>query len=281
MISVSLAQIKTSLGNIKENAYKHFELIEKAIEDKYDLIVFPELSLTGYNLRDLVYNVSLNQESDIIKKIKDYSKYISIVTGFVYEDKRHLFYNASGYFEGGEILHIHKKVFLPNYTMFEESRYFAKGDSFTAFDTKYFRCGILICEDALHISSILSLTRQDVDTVIVVSNSPARGIFEDSFYPEELWYNTLKFAATNLTVNVIFVNRVGVEEGITFWGGSTVFSPFGKSILKLPLLKEEVKGVKIDLKELRRSRIHSPFLKGEDFAMIKKLVRNCGDADEY
>ncbi|MCB4203462.1 hydrolase [Deferribacterales bacterium Es71-Z0220] len=281
MINISLAQIKPSLGNIAKNAEIHFKHIEDAIKKNQDLIAFPELSLSGYNLRDLVYDVALNEESNIIQRLKEYSKEISIVAGFVYEDNRHLFYNSCGYFESGKIVHLHKKVFLPNYTMFEESRYFAAGNNFKAFDTKYFKCGMLICEDALHLSSILTLSRQNVDTIFVVSNSPARGIFEDSFYPKELWYNTLKYIATNLTVNVVFVNRVGVEEGVTFWGGSTAFSPFGKSIIELKLFDEQVKDITFDRKEIRRARIHSPFFRDEDFKMVKKFVEDFGDSNEH
>lgn len=276
MINISIAQIRPILGDINKNAEIHFELIENAIKEKKDLIIFPELSLTGYNLRDLVYDVAVREDSEIITKLKEYSKDISIIVGFVYEDKQHLFYNASGYFESGDLLHLHKKVFLPNYTMFEESRYFAKGDRFESFDTKFFKSGILICEDALHLSSILALSKQQVEAIYIVSNSPARGLFEDSFYSKELWYNTLRFIASNLTVNVIFANRVGVEEGITFWGGSSAFSPNGKSLLEMELFEEKVGCIEIDKKEIRRARINSPFFRDEDFNILKKLMDSWG-----
>ncbi|UOD35173.1 hydrolase [Deferribacteraceae bacterium V6Fe1] len=281
MINISIAQIRPFLGNLNKNTEMHFELIENAIKEKKDLIVFPELSLTGYNLKDLVYDVSLTEDSEIISKLKEYSKYISIIAGFVYEDKQHLFYNASGYFETGNLLHLHKKVFLPNYTMFEESRYFAKGDRFETFNTKFCKSGILICEDALHISSVLTLSKQNVETIYVVSNSPARGLFEDSFYPKELWYNTLKYIATNLTVNVVFANRVGVEEGITFWGGSAAFSPNGKSLLESELFEQKIEDIRIDKKELRRARISSPFFRDEDFKILKRFLDSCGENYEY
>lgn len=281
MIDISIAQIKPFLGDINKNAEIHFKLIENAIKGEKDLIVFPELSLTGYNLKDLVYDVSITDDSEIIMKFKEYSKDISIIAGFVYEDKRHLFYNASGYFEDGNLLHMHKKVFLPNYTMFEESRYFAKGDRFESFNTKFCKSGILICEDALHISSVLALSKQHVENIYVVSNSPSRGLFEDSFYSKELWYNTLKFIATNFTVNVIFANRVGVEEGITFWGGSAAFGPSGKSLHESKLFDQTVEDIRIDNKEIRRARINSPFFRDEDFKILKKFFDSCGEDYEY
>lgn len=280
MIDITLAQIKPVLGDIIKNAEKHFRLIEEAIDKKSDIIVFPELSLTGYNLRDLIFDSSLTFNNNFFKKFMEYSKEISIIVGFVYEDERHMFYNAAVYFENGDLTHLHKKVFLPNYTMFEESRYFTKGSSVGSFNTKFFRAAILICEDALHISSLFSLSRQSVDTVFIISNSPARGIFKDSFYSQTLWDNTLKFIATNLSVNVVFVNRVGVEEGVTFWGGSKVFTASGKKIAELELFSEEVKNVKLSKNDLRAARILSPFSKDEDLNIIRDVMRKCGDVYE-
>jgi predicted amidohydrolase len=280
MIDITLAQIKPVLGDIIKNAEKHFRLIEEAIDKKSDIIVFPELSLTGYNLRDLIFDSSLTFNNNFFKKFMEYSKEISIIVGFVYEDERHMFYNAAVYFENGDLTHLHKKVFLPNYTMFEESRYFTKGSSVGSFNTKFFRAAILICEDALHISSLFSLSRQSVDTVFIISNSPARGIFKDSFYSQTLWDNTLKFIATNLSVNVVFVNRVGVEEGVTFWGGSKVFTASGKKIAELELFSEEIKNVKLSKNDLRAARILSPFSKDEDLNIIRDVMRKCGDVYE-
>lgn len=277
MIDITLAQIKPVLGDINKNTKIHFRLIEEAIDKKSDIIIFPELSLTGYSLRDLIFDVSLNTKSKIFEKFKEYSKNISVIVGFVYEDERHMFYNASGYFEDGNLVYLHKKVFLPNYTMFEESRYFSKGNRIESFNTKFFKAAILICEDALHISTLFSLSRQNIDTVFIVSNSPARGIFKDSFYSQTLWDNTIKFIATNLSVNVIFVNRVGVEEGVTFWGGSKVVSANGKKGLELDLFAEMVKNVKLSKNDLRAARIFSPFSKDEDLNIVRAVMKNCGD----
>lgn len=269
---IFISQMSPVLGDVEKNLQKHLNHIDKAVKDGCGLIIFPELSLTGYCLRDLVFDVSLRDGSYVLEKLREYSKKISIIAGYVYEDERNMFYNVAGYFENGELVHTHRKVFLPNYTMFEESRYFAEGSNFKSFNTKFGRAGILICEDALHISSIFILGRQHIDTLYVVSNSPARGIFEDSFYPMEFWYNTLKYIATNFTIHVVFVNRSGVEEGVTFWGGSGYFAPNGKMLFNLPVIKEAGSSVVLNSGILRRSRIHSPLLKDEDYNIIKKYL---------
>lgn len=268
MKKIKIVQFKPYLGNILKNAEKHFEIIDKAISEGIDIVVFPELSLTGYNLRDLVSDVSVNEESEIFQQFLEKSKKISIIFGFVYEDELNLLYNAAAYLENGKVLHLHKKVYLPNYTMFEESRYFASGNSFESFNTKHFKTGILICEDALHISSLYILSQQGVDTLFILSNSPARGVFDNKLYSRDFWETTIKYIANNLTMNVIFVNRTGVEDGVTFWGGSTIYTALGDKIAQLELIKEDEYIALLDKDIIRRARLNSPFYRDEDNSII-------------
>ncbi|KAA0258379.1 hydrolase [Deferribacter autotrophicus] len=273
MVKVTLAQMSPVLGDLNKNAEKHFELIEKAIESKSDVIVFPELSLTGYFLRDLVEETSLNIHSHIIKELKEFSKYISIVVGGVYEDEDYLLYNAAFYFEDRELKYIHRKVYLPDYTMFEEGRYFTAGNSFCVFSTRYLKAGILICEDALQVSSIYAMKLQKAEVIFVISNSPTRGLEENKFYSKDFWYTALKYMSLSCNAYTVFVNRVGVEEGVTFWGGSVIFSPMGEIIKECCLFDKEIATTRLDKDEVRRARIVSPFLKDDKASIIAKLIR--------
>lgn len=275
-MKVYISQLKPYLGNIEKNLLKHEEEIRKALSEKADLIIFPELSLTGYYLRDLAPDMALRLNSPMIKIFENYSEDINIIIGFVYEDEEHNFYNAAAYFENGSLKHIHKKVFLPNYTMFEEARYFGAGDDFLAFDMMGEKTGLLICEDALHLSSLYIYSLQKVKNIIIISNSPARGIKPDQFYSQQLWYDTIRFISRNMTVYTIFVNRVGVEDGITFWGGSMVVDPFGDVKYQAELLKEMGDVVNIDDSSVRRSRITSPFYRDEDVTVVKRYISNMG-----
>jgi predicted amidohydrolase len=277
MKNIKLAQFKPILGDTKKNTERHFQIIDKAIKDKVDIVVFPELSLTGYYLKDLVSDVAINENDKIFKDFLEKSKDISIIFGFVYEDEYNLFYNAAAFLEDGEIKHIHKKVYLPNYTMFEEARYFASGETFTAFDTKNFKAGLLICEDALHLSSLYILSQQGVHTLFVISNSPVRGAFDDDLYSKKFWNTTLEFISGNLTMNVIFVNRAGIEDGISFWGGSSVYSALGNKILELPLLEEKEEIIKLETDLVRRARINSPYYRDEKHDIMKKFINEGGN----
>ncbi|MGA1861356.1 hydrolase [Deferribacter thermophilus] len=274
MPKISIAQIKPFLGDVNKNFEKHIEIIERAIESKSDIIVFPELSLTGYFLRDLVVDTGLNITSSVFKKFKELSKYISIIVGGVFEDVDYLSYNSAFYFENDGMKHIHKKVYLPDYTMFEEGRYFTAGNNFKVFDTKHFRSGLLICEDALQASSIYAMKLQKVEVIYVISNSPARGIYENKFYVKDFWYTALKYMALSCNSYVVFVNRVGVEEGVTFWGGSCIFSPMGEEVIELPLFEEAIVSTNIDRSEIKRSRVISPFLKDDKSYIISEIIKN-------
>ncbi|BAI79961.1 hydrolase, carbon-nitrogen family [Deferribacter desulfuricans SSM1] len=273
MAKITLAQISPYLGDINKNLDLHIGLIEKGIESKADIIVFPELSLSGYFLRDLVVDAGLSLKSPILKKIKELSKYISIIIGGVLEDEDYLLYNSAFYFEDEELKYIHRKVYLPDYTMFEEGRYFTAGNRFTVFNTKHFRSGLLICEDALQVSSIYAMKLQKVEIIYVISNSPARGLYENKFYSKDFWYTALKYMALSCNAYVVFVNRVGVEEGVTFWGGSTIFSPMGEIITELPLFDNADVMVNIEKSELKRARVISPFLKDDKAQIILHTIK--------
>ena len=144
----ALAQIDSRVGNVKANLEHHLECIDRAIMQGAQLILFPELSLTGYTLRDLAWDVALDPEtSPVFDSLKEKSRKISIVVGFVESAPNHGIYNSAAFLEDGVIRYIHRKIYPPTYGMFEEGRYFSSGTSLRAFDSKLGRFGILICED--------------------------------------------------------------------------------------------------------------------------------------
>ncbi len=120
-IKVNIAQIKPTLGNVNKNLEIMIKNIEKAISENADLVVFPELSLTGYLVKDMVPNVAIKKNS-IPKELLELSKKISIIFGAVEEDEDFRFYNSAFYLEDGELKHVHKKVYLPTYGLFDEFR---------------------------------------------------------------------------------------------------------------------------------------------------------------
>ena len=231
---VTLAQISPKLS--KSNLDLHLALIEE-YSNNSDIIVFPELSLNGYLLLDKVYEDAYTiDELDSLQKA---SLSCDIIVGLALKDRKEI-YNASIYFSEGEIKHIHCKNHLPTYGMFEESRYFFKGDTIDSFETKYGTSAMVICEDLWRASSIERLANLGVETIFVLAASPARGFEDDTLEVKEQWNAICKTTALLTNAQVIFVNRVGFEDGLGFWGGSCIVSSSAKIQEELPLLEETI-----------------------------------------
>ncbi|MDF1519118.1 MAG: hypothetical protein P1P73_01400 [Brevefilum sp.] len=279
-IKIALAQFNSKLGDVKANLEKHLELIEEAHKQNADLVIFPELSLTGYVLQDLAYNVALrpHQEDPVFNKLFKASKDIDLVVGFVHEDRRHRFYIAAAYLSEGKTRHIHNKVYLPTYGMFDEGRFFAEGDSVRAFDTKFGRVGMLICEDFWHASLPYLLWLDGADFLLFSSASPGRGLTESPRLSSSLWVEHTNRAYAGLFTNfVVHANKVGYEDGLNFWGGSTIFDPYGELVIRAPDFESTLAVAEIDLNQLHRSRARLPLLRDERTnVVLRELERILG-----
>jgi predicted amidohydrolase len=261
-----MAQIETKLGDVDANLSKHLALAEEAQEAGAQLILFPELSLTGYVLQDLTPMVacSATPEDEAFGPLLEASRQIDIVVGFVEAEQRHRYYIASAYLSRGRVLHVHRKVYLPTYGLFDEGRFFAAGDQVRAFDAPYGRTGLLICEDFWHASPPSLLWLDGADILLFVSASPGRGLNLNPQLESARWVELINQAYASLfTTFVVHANRVGFEEGLNFWGGSTAFDPAGALIAKGPYFAEGLTLVDLDLGQIRRTRARLPLLRDE------------------
>jgi predicted amidohydrolase len=241
LIRVALAQISPKLS--KSNIGLHVNIIESEIE-KSDIVVFPELSLNGYLLMDRVYEDSYSiDELDIFRKL---SLNIDIVVGAALKVEHRVF-NSSIYFSKGEIAHIHHKNILPNYGMFEEGRFFFTGDSIDKFDTPYGSAMMVVCEDTWSSNVVDKIAKVKPDNLFIIANSPARGFSSDGLEIEKKWNSILTTISIFSGANTIFVNRVGFEDGVGFWGGSMVIGADSKLIAQAKLFQKET--LRIELKK--------------------------------
>jgi predicted amidohydrolase len=279
-LNIALAQINTHLGDPQANLEKHLAYAKQASDSGADLLVFPELSLTGYALQDLASAVAHRPTSDdpIFQPLLKASKKLDLVVGFVDEDSRHRFFIAAAYLSGGEVLHVHHKVYLPTYGLFDEGRFFAWGDAIRAFDTRFGRIGIAICEDFWHASPPYLLWLDGADLLIFTSASPGRGIGGESRLESARWVEQINQAYANLfTVFTIHANRVGFEDGLNFWGGSTVFDPNGRLLAQGPYHEEALVQTEADLNQLHRTRARLPLLRDERTALVQReMMRIAG-----
>lgn len=273
--TVALAQIKPKLGCLADNMALIEAAIDQGITAGADLVVFPELGLTGYFLKDLVPEVALRLDAPQIERLKALSKRISIAIGLVEVSADYRFFNTAIYLEAGEIRHVHRKVYLPTYGLFDEQRYLARGERFRAFDTRFGRVGMLICEDMWHLSSSYILAMDNATTLICLSSSPGRGISgTESLGSSTAWQKLTSTTAMFLNCRVLYCNRVGYEDGINFWGGSEVIAPSGEVTHRAALLEEDFLVAKVDEGALRRERIFSPMIRDENMTItLKELKR--------
>ncbi|MDX1437303.1 MAG: nitrilase-related carbon-nitrogen hydrolase [Anaerolineales bacterium] len=270
---IALAQINTHLGDVQANLEKHLQLIEEANKAGAELVLFPELSLTGYVLQDLVPEVihDPNENDPVFKPLLEASQGIDIVVGFVDMDERHRFFIAAAYLSRGETLHVHHKVYLPTYGLFDEGRFFAWGDSVQAFDTPFGRVGLLICEDFWHASPPYLLWLDGADILIFISASPGRGLNSADRLESARWVEHINQAYASLfTSFVLHTNRVGYEDGLNFWGGATAHDPNGDLLVRGPYHEEALTMVEIDLNQLHRTRARLPLLRDERTALVSR-----------
>jgi len=272
---VALAQMAPVLADRQRNVGLHLEQIKAARAKEADLIVFPELSLTGYFVRDMVPDVAIASNAPEIRELLDAAGPMAVVLGFVEESPQHRFYNTALYAEGGRVVHLHRKVYLPTYGLFDEQRYFAAGERFLAFDSARFgRMGILICEDFWHLSAVTIMQAEEIDVLICPANSPGRGVEGPRVRTAETYEHLSKAYAQLLGAVVIVVNRVGFEDGLCFWGGSSVTGPDGRTIAQAPQLDESLTLAIFDAADLRRQRLITPLARDERLLLtIEELIR--------
>jgi predicted amidohydrolase len=265
---IRAVQFSPVLGNVTRNLEVHHFRIDRAIADGCDLIVFPELSLSGYHLKDITYEVALNPDSPELAELVAKSKKIDIVVGLPYEQSPGIITNSALYLSRGKCLHHHRKVQLPNFGMFQEKMIFKAGDTFQGFQIKDFKVGLVICREILFPVHAYLYYLQGVDFLIGISNSPFRGLNKDHFASVQLWEKMGYVYSVFYHQHYVFVNRTGFEDGIGFTGGS-FFARSGKGIeQKAAYFQEDEFDFEITREEVRRARLSGNYLRDDKPELI-------------
>lgn len=284
-MKAALAQIAPKLGDIGANLALHERAVNDAVAQGAELVVFPELSLTGYLLHEAVPEVATALDGPAMSALKLLSGRAALVVGFVESGPGGKYHNSAAFIDGGEIVHVHRKVFVPTHGLFDEARHFAQGDRIRAFPTRFGRVGMLICRDFWHLGPAYVLAAQDMDILCVASASPGRG---ESGAPgaEGRFTSTASVSllgdvfARSFGVHVLHTNRVGVEDGVTFTGASEAFGPGGERLARAKDLDADLVVVDVAEEERRLARLRMPFLKEErPHLILRELERVLGERD--
>ena len=266
-LRIALAQIAPRLGLFDENLAVHHELLGRARDDGAGLIVFPELGLTGYLLQDLAAEVAIRLDDPRLASLAAETEGCSAIVSFVEESGDHRLFIAAALLEDGQIRHVHRKLFLPTYGLFDERRFFAAGDVLRATPSRIgVGIGLAVCEDFWHLSVPSLLALDGAQILVNVSSSPGRDLAatnEVGLGTATSWQTLIRTYAQLTTSFVVFCNRVGVDESISFWGGSEVIAPSGEALFTAPLFEEGLFSVDVELADVRRERVALPLLRDE------------------
>ena len=277
-LRIALAQIAPRLGDLEANLARHHELIAAARDRDAALIVFPELGLTGYLLQDLAAEVSMQLDDPrLAGLVAATAGGMSAVVSFVEESPDHRLFIAAALLEDGVLRHVHRKVHLPTYGLFDERRFFAEGDSVRATPSRLgVGVGLAVCEDFWHLSTPQLLAIDGAQILVNVSSSPGRDLAssnEVGLGTATSWRTLMRTYAQLTTSFVVFCNRVGVDESLSFWGGSEVIGPTGAPLFGAPMFEEGLFTADVDLGDVRRERIALPLLRDERPELVAREWR--------
>jgi len=280
-LRVSLEQTNPRLGDLHANLDDHLARIDHARAAGARLVVFPELSLTGYFLKDQVFELGLALDDPVLAKLAERSRDVSIVAGFVERTREERFYNTLGFFEDGALIGTHRKVHLVSYGLFDEARDFAAGEEFRTIESKHGRFGPLICEDLWHAPGGYLYFLDDVDALLVTSASPARGVAAgyEGLGSQHAWDTLLAAASLSYRTWVLYAGRVGWEDGIGFGGASAVFDPTGGLQSRLEPIEPGSLVADLAGGALRRARIETPLRRDERPWILARGLRRHLDGE--
>ncbi len=266
---VALAQFDSSIGDVEANLARMGTLTAEANSHGSDLTVFPELATHGYALGEIPDDRSLGARDHRLAQLS--SAGCDVLAGF-HEDGGVRTYNSAAYLSRGTLVHVHRKLYLPNYLAWEERKHGSPGQTLRAFDTPHARIATLICNDAWQ-PVLPWLAAQDGAEVLLVPTNSTAGLGPGLLDTMDYWHLLLVFIARMQQCWVVFVNRVGTEGGARFWGGSRVIDPTGEIVDQAAFWEPALITVDIDVAAARRRRREVPLLAEARLALIEREVR--------
>jgi len=278
---IALAQVAPRLGDIDANLALASDSVRRAAVEGAALTVLPELALTGYLLQDLVPDVAMRADDPRLRALANDVPGMLVAAGFVEETDDHRYCNSAVLARDGEVIGIHRKVYLPTYGLFDEGRYTRPGDRIRTHDAgaPVGRIGLSVCEDFWHASLPMLQALDGASLLVNLAAGPSRAPGGSAGLAAIAgWHKMQDTYALLGTVPIAFCNRVGNEEGLTFWGGSRLIAADGSTVVQAPLWEEALVFGSIDTDDLRIQRYGLPLLADERLELVRReLDRIIGD----
>ncbi|HEX7196760.1 MAG TPA: nitrilase-related carbon-nitrogen hydrolase [Candidatus Limnocylindria bacterium] len=270
---IALAQLAPRLGDLDANYELLADRARAAATEGAALVVFPELAFTGYLLQDLVPEVAMRPDDDRLRSLSREAPEMRMAVGFVEETDDHRFANSVALLQGGELLALHRKVYLPTYGLFDEGRFTRPGDRIRTYDAgaPIGRIGLSVCEDFWHASLPMVQAQDGADLLVNIAAGPSRAPGSAAGMAAIAgWHKMQDTYALLGTVAIAFCNRVGNEEGLTFWGGSRILAADGSTVVEAPLWEEALVVGVIDTDDVRMQRYGLPLLADERLELVRR-----------
>ena len=273
---VAVAQTLPVLGDLEGNVERACEVVCAARAEGAEHIVFPELSLTGYSVGHVAADLSITADDPRLQVIARAADPAGVVVGFVEDGRGVQTYNSAAYLAEGRVVHVHRKLYLPTYAIFEERKHFSPGQSLCAYDGAGTRMATLVCNDAWQ-PPVGFLAVQDGAHILNVPTNSAQSLFPEHYDAREYWRDLNRFLGRMCQVFVVFANRVGREGPLQFWGGSHVVDPWGELVAEAKLDEETVLHCEIDLADVRQRRRDVPLVREARLSLLEREIRRLAE----
>jgi predicted amidohydrolase len=270
---IALAQVAPRLGDVDANLAIAADAVRRAATEGAALTVLPELALTGYLLQDLVPEVSMRADDSRLLAIGAEAPDMLVAIGFVEETDDHRYCNSAALLRDGALVGLHRKVYLPTYGLFDEGRFTRPGDRIRTHDVgaPVGRIGLSVCEDFWHASLPMLQALDGASLLVNVAAGPSRAPGSSAGLAAiEGWHKMQDTYALLGTVPLAFCNRVGNEEGLTFWGGSRLLAADGSTVVQAPLWDEALVVGTLNSDDLRMQRYGLPLLSDERLELVRR-----------
>jgi predicted amidohydrolase len=270
---IALAQVAPHLGDVAANLELAADRVRAAAAEGAQLTLLPELALTGYLLQDLVPDVAMRADDPRLLAIGSETPGMLVAIGFVEETDEHRYCNSVALLRDGELVGLHRKVYLPTYGLFDEGRFTRSGDRIRTVSVgePIGRIGLSVCEDFWHPSLPMLQALDGASLLVNVAAGPSRAPGSSAgLQAIEGWHKMQDTYALLGTVALAFCNRVGNEEGLTFWGGSRIVAADGSTVAQAPLWEEALVVGALETDDLRMQRYGLPLLADERIELVRR-----------
>lgn len=270
-LRVGAAQINAALGDVDANLARHRKVIDEGRQRGLELLVFPELSLTGYGLGARVIDVAFPREDPRLQALAEAAGDMQTVVGFVEEASPGEYYNALATLQHGEVVSVHRKLNLPTYGGLEEGKWFSHGEHLTHTTVRPgWTATQLICADLWN-PALVHAALLARPTILCAPINSASGIVSESFSNELNWVLNVRFYAMTYGTPVVMANRYGPESESHFWGGSRILGPRGESLAEADD-GEQLIAADVSRTAIARARFELPTLRDADTPLIRQLM---------